>query len=218
MNCIKCCQRPAWHLSDGRLAFQSPRARGVAPADSAGRVDAPPGMLEAYADMVSRVPDLGQPPSLEFYDDLHGVGGLFIADAWTIAIGIRDIEDITTVVLSEHFAEVAQITNELSPGRGDSPATVWSVMKAAGMGRCVAHELGHAVIFRGWSNPFAPDQEAGADYYAGRFDAARGADWRLGEMFFHAIGCVGTSCRHPSPDGRSHAYIRGYRQQSPRAA
>lgn len=74
----------------------------------------------------------------------------------------------------------------------------------------MAHELGHAAIYRGAHNPYAPDGEAGADYYAGRLDAHRNMNTELGAMFFFSIGCIGDSCTHPEPNVRAAAYRRGY--------
>jgi hypothetical protein len=77
----------------------------------------------------------------------------------------------------------------------------------------MAHELGHAMIAQGWRNPFFPDAEAGADYYAGKLDAARRHDWRIGSLIFQHIGCVGRTCAHPTPAARRDAYQRGYGEQ-----
>lgn len=217
LHCQKGCHRRGRRYSDGVLAFEGALASREGSSNTAHRVAAPPGMEKAYHEMVALVADFGQAPTLEFYDDLHGVGGLFIPDEWVIAIGVKDIEDIADSVLSARSVEVTRIATELSPRIGHSPNAVRNLMIAAGMGRCAAHELGHAVIFKGWINPFAPDGEAGADYYAGRFDAARGADRRLGEMFFRAIGCIGPTCDHPAPETRSKAYLVGYREQQQRA-
>jgi len=90
------------------------------------------------------------------------------------------------------------------------PGTLFAFAIDVATRRCIAHELGHAMISRGASNPYAPDDEAGADYYAGGFDAARNKNRDLGELFFHAIGCVGSSCTHPAPDVRAAAYRAGY--------
>lgn len=216
LHCPKGCHRRGQRLPGGVLAFQSGSAKGSGMSGTARLVAIPHGIETAYAEMVRLLENFGRAPSLEFYDYLHGVGGLFIPDDWVIAIGVKDIEDVADAVLSTRREEVSRIMNELSPGRGNAPNFVRKLLIASGMGRCVAHELGHAVIFRGWHHPFDPDGEAGADYYAGKFDAARGADWRLGEMFFRAIGCTGPTCDHPTPDGRSNAYLVGYREQSRR--
>jgi hypothetical protein len=74
----------------------------------------------------------------------------------------------------------------------------------------MAHELGHALIFTGAANPCAPDGEAGADYYAGKFDAAGGRSPDLGALFFWSIGCAGDFCDHPSPDIRAAACRAGF--------
>jgi hypothetical protein len=212
-----CCRQSRRHGADA-LAFETVGAWGESSAATARRVATPPEMQKAYSAMASKLRDFGRPPTLEFYDDLHGVGGLFIPGDWVIAIGRKDMADIVERVLSTRWAEVARVAQEVAAAKGFAITDVRKVMLGAAMGRCIAHELGHAAIHRGWHNPFAPDGEAGADYYAGRLDAARGNDWRLGEMFFRAIGCVGPSCSHPSPQGRSNAYVTGYREQTQRAA
>ncbi len=218
LHCKKGCHRQGRRYPGGILAFESTFTKSGGATSTAHRVAAPPGMETAYHQMVALLPDFGRAPSLEFYDDLHGVGGLFMPADWAIAIGVKDIEGIADSVLNTRRSELTRIVVELFPSTWNLPRTVRNLTIAAGMGRCAAHELGHAVIYKGWNNPFAPDQEAGADYYAGRFDAARRADLRLGEMFFRAIGCTGPTCDHPTPDIRSRAYVMGYRDQSQRAA
>lgn len=170
-------------------------------------------MGQAYADMVSKVRIRFSAPQLEFYDDLRGVGGLFIADAWSIAVGQKDIEAIVDRLLATRYKDVAQVVYQLGQAKGVNVSAVRTVLLDSAMARCIAHELGHALIHVGCHNPYAPDGEAGADYYAGRLDAARGIDWQLGEMFFRAIGCVGPTCTHPSPQGRSSAYCDGFNEQ-----
>jgi hypothetical protein len=163
--------------------------------------------------MVSRIPGLARPPELEFYDDLHGVGGLFIADQWVIAVGQADMERIVENLIATRPTDVARVVQDIAAAQGAPINSVRKVLLGGAMGRCIAHELGHALIFRGYVNPYAPDEEAGADHYAGRLDAARGKGGRLGEMFFRAIGCVGPTCHHPSPQGRVVAYSSGYHAQ-----
>jgi len=168
--------------------------------------------------MVAKVRALGTPPALEVYDDLHGVGGLFIPAHWVIAVGLKDITDVSDQILATRRDEVAFISNDLARTRGLRVDDLRRLLTVSGLVRCIAHELGHALIYRGWVNPFALDGEAGADYYAGQIDASRGTDWRLGEMFFRAIGCRGPTCDHPSPEGRSNAYVTGYDNLPFRAA
>jgi len=199
------------------LLFEATVANGWPAQKVANRVSTPFGMANAYTDMVSKIPGFS-PPTLEFYDDLHGVGGLFLADQWVIAIGVRDMEEIADHVFATRWAEVVQIVAQLAREQGMVVRDVRQVMIGMGMERCISHELGHSLISCGWHNPFAPDQEAGADFYAGKLDAARGQSWRLGEMIFRAIGCTGPTCDHPTPDGRSQAYVAGYNEQSSSAA
>ena len=212
LPCQKGCQRRTGRYGKS-LAFELANAYGQNTTGTANRVAAPPAMADAYAAMIAKVPTLGVAPTIEFYDSLHGVGGLFIPGEWVIAIGVQDIEEIADRVLANQWSEVAEIATELARSRGLSTADTRRVMIAAGLGRCIAHELGHALIQRGWYHPFGRDAEAGADYFAGKLDAARGNDARLGELFFREIGCTGASCDHPSPDGRATAYLTGYVEQ-----
>ena len=57
------------------------------------------------------------------------------------------------------------------------------------------------------------DDEAGADFYAGKLDASMGRSRDLGAMFFFAIGCTGISCSHPAPELRASAYLAGHDAQ-----
>lgn len=208
MSCPKGCNHATFRIPGGGLAFGSGGSyRG------ARRVATPRGFAAAYADMCSRVPLLAPPPQLEFFDDLHDMGGLFIGGEWVVAVGLGDAKRIARRLLGVHGAALAEISKQLGFANGFSVKSVGDVILGAVVGRIMAHELGHALIFRGWENPFGADGEAGADYYAARLDAARGKDWRLGQVIFHSIGCTGASCTHPSPDGRASAYAHGYRVQ-----
>jgi hypothetical protein len=211
--CARGCRRSTRRERGNALAFEMASASGQRTTGVARRIPVPKEIVQAYTDMVSRVPDLARPPELEFYDDLHGVGGLFIADHWVIAVGQADMERIVENLIATQPASVARVVQDTAAAQGAPINSVRKVLLGGVMGRCIAHELGHALIFRGYVNPYAPDEEAGADYYAGRLDAARGKGGRLGEMFFRAIGCVGPSCHHPSPQGRVVAYSSGYHAQ-----
>jgi hypothetical protein len=152
------------------------------------------------------------PPVLEFYDDLHGAGGMFIPADWAILVGVADMRRIAADVVRVSGHRVAEIMAG-STGRRPTAQEVLGFTAEAATRRCMAHELGHALLSRGANNPYAPDDEAGADYYAGRLDAARDKNLEFGEMFFHAIGCVGPTCDHPPPDMRAAAYRAGYLDQ-----
>lgn len=212
-ECSRGCLRHSVRVSRTSLAFDAVAGRSARGQKTANRIATPSFAAHAYAEMVRQLRNFGRAPVLEFYETLHGVGGLFIADQWVIAVGLRDIQEIADRVLSNHWYEVAKIAQSLAARQNSVVKDVRSVMIGAGIGRCIAHELGHAVLYRGWRNPFHPDEEAGADYYAGRLDAARGTNWQLGEMFFRAIGCVGPTCNHPTPADRSNAYVTGYEEQ-----
>ncbi|HVY31038.1 MAG TPA: hypothetical protein VHB79_30995 [Polyangiaceae bacterium] len=218
ISCPKGCTRRAWRIAPHVLAIEPAGLMRRGSASRATRIATPHGIGDAYAQMVSKVRHLGTAPALEVYDDLHGVGGLFIPDNWVIAVGLKDIADISDRILSTRHDDVAAIARDLARTKGPRVDDLRGLLIVSGMVRCVGHELGHALIHRGWVNPFSPDGEAGADYYAGQIDAARGTDWRLGEMFFRAIGCRGPTCSHPSPENRSTAYMTGYENMRFRAA
>lgn len=218
LHCPKGCLRRSRCLSDGSRVIESIDTAGNPAQDVARGVRTPSAISRAYGQMTSRVRSLEHAPKLEFYDNLHGVGGLFIPDQWVIAVGVQDIGEIADRLLAERGPEIEQIANELGMAKRVRVTDARQLVVVAGTCRCIAHELGHAILFRGEVNPFYPDEEAGADYYAGKIDAARRTDWRLGEMFFSAIGCRGPSCSHPSPEERAGAYLAGYREQMPGAA
>lgn len=212
--CPKGCRQHARRVGTS-LALHEASGRGT----TAVRVATRPSMTAAYAQMLAQIPSLRPAPALEFYDDLHGVGGLFIPTAWVIAVGVKDMERLVDNLLATRHDEVVAIAHELAQASGTRPSSVRELLIGAAMGRCMSHELGHALIFRGWPNPYRPDEEAGADYYAGKLDAARGRDWRIGALFFAEIGCIGPTCTHPTPHERRNAYTYGYNEQlSPRAA
>jgi hypothetical protein len=214
LQCPKGCERIVARLHDGSARFYGVRAPGFIEAKDSHRVRPPTGIAEEYTAMVALTSLARQPPVLEFYDDLHDVGGIFTGTDWAILVGVGDMQRIASRVLAHGYrhAERAYMTRYrgiLRPGQ----QAVFNFVVQAATARCMAHELGHAIIRTGAANPFTPDDEAGADYYAGRLDAARGRDRALGEMFFWSIGCTGPSCNHPSPDMRAAAYRAGYDAQ-----
>lgn len=213
VSCPKGCLRHVSRPRTGTVAFYGLNAVGELDALAATRVSMRAAMAAEYEDMVSRTRLGRPPPTLEFYDDLHGVGGLFIGDQWAILIGERDMERIARNVIRQWPQHVARLYMNGNGGQRGTPQAVLAFAVTAATRRCIAHELGHALIYRGGANPYHPDAEAGADYYAGRLDAARGRHRLLGEMFFYSIGCIGDSCTHPSPPNRAAAYGAGYQQQ-----
>jgi hypothetical protein len=212
-SCSHGCCRPARRERGDALSFDMSSASGQRTRGLARRIPVPKEMTQAYTDMVSRLPGLIKAPTLEFYDDLQGFGGLFISDSWVIAVGQSDMERIVETLIATRPADVDRVIRDIAAAQSAPINSVRKVLLGGAMGRCMAHELGHSLIFLGYMNPYAPDEEAGADYYAGRLDAARGRGGRLGEMFFRAIGCVGSMCHHPSPHGRVTAYSSGYYAQ-----
>lgn len=206
MSCVKGCVHSVVRDGAGRLGF-----RAGADGHFARLLDAPKEWRQAYADMVARL-SLPSAPTLEFFDTLHGVGGMFIPGDWAIAIGIADAKAITELLFTQHAAELVAYAKSLGAQRQVTVAHPYNVILGGVVGRIMAHELGHAVLFCGGVNPEG-DEEAGADYYAARIDAARGKDEGLGVAIFHSIGCTGSSCTHPSPEVRAGAYVHGYRDQ-----
>lgn len=138
---------------------------------------------------------------------------MFVPGSDAILIGIQDQRDIAARVISQWPVELTEIYIQSNHGRRPSPQQLLDFALKAAIRRCMAHEIGHALLHAGYPNPFAPDEEAGADYYAGKFDAARNLRQDLGEMFFFSIGCVGPTCDHPAPHARAHAYRAGYEDQ-----
>ncbi|MFY0584344.1 hypothetical protein ACN28S_67565 [Cystobacter fuscus] len=215
---MKGCHRSTRRFANGALFFEAAGTHSVPATRTSTRIATPAPMEEAYTEMLTRVPNLRPAPTLEFYDDLHGFGGLFMAEPWVVAVGQKDIETIADQLLSTRHLEVARVARELGAARNVNVTSIRTVLLGSAMARCIAHELGHAMLYCGFHNPYAPDEEAGADYYAGRLDASRRIDWRLGEMFFRSIGCVGPTCTHPTPANRSSAYVTGYNEQYSKAA
>jgi hypothetical protein len=167
-------------------------------------------MADEYAAITQLTPLARTPPAVEFYSDLHDVGGMFSSNDWVILVGVGDMLRIASKVLASWYRAAEAVCMAVNRGQRPSRPTLLQFVMGAATVRCMAHELGHALIASGMVNPYAPDPEAGADYYAGRLDAARGRNRQLGEMFFWSIGCIGPSCTHPRPDVRAGAYAAGY--------
>jgi hypothetical protein len=208
--CPKGCECDVTRFPSGAAALESCGCNGLVEARVSVRVQPPPGMAEEYAAMTQLTPLAQTPPGVDFYSDLHDVGGIFSGNDWVILVGVGDMLRIASTVLQswQHAAEAVCMAS--NGGQRPSRPALFRFVVGAATVRCMAHELGHALIARGMANPYAPDGEAGADYYAGRLDAARGRNRQLGEMFFWSIGCVGPSCTHPRPDVRAGAYGAGY--------
>jgi hypothetical protein len=209
--CPMGCERDVTRFATGAASFKRCGCNGFAEQKVSVRVQPPPGMAEEYAAMTQLTPLAQSPPAVEFYSDLHGVGGIFSGNDWGILVGVGDMLRAADKVLANWYpAAEAVCMGAGSRGQRPSRPALFQFVMAAATVRCMAHELGHALITSGMANPYEPDGEAGADYYAGRLDAARGRNRQLGEMFFWSIGCVGPSCVHPRPDVRAAAYGAGY--------
>jgi hypothetical protein len=212
LQCTTGCQQRVARFHDGRVAFHGVGVHGFADQKSAARVAAPQGLAEEYAAMIRRTALHANPPSLEFYDDLQDVGGMFVGIEWLILIGVRDMLRLAGKVLRQWSPQVAAIYGART-GIHPTAEGLHAIAVRTVAVRCMAHELGHALIFAGAANPCEPDGEAGADYYAGRFDAAGGRSPQLGALLFWSIGCAGDVCDHPSPNIRAAAYRAGFDAQ-----
>jgi hypothetical protein len=211
LNCAKGGHRHLTKFPDG-VSFHGVGTHGLAEQRSAFRVPAPPATADEYAAMIQRTPLRDHPPGLEFYDDLDNVGGMFVGPDWVIMLGLADMQRLTCKVLTQWSPQVAAIYRSRSGATPNAHALYAFAVHSATL-RCLAHELGHALITAGSPNPFAPDGEAGADFYAGRFDAEMGRSPELGALFFLSIGCTGGSCHHPSPSIRATAHRAGFDAQ-----
>lgn len=180
---------------------------------SARQVPAIPAFERAYREMADAVASV-RVPRLKFYDDLHDMGGLFVAADWVICLGIADMYRIADGVIASNRLLVEREVRKMATRAGVPTPDLRNVVFGAAAGRCLGHELGHALLSLGYSNPYDPDEEAGADYYAGKFDSVRGKSPELGAAFFAEIGCTGSRCTHPAPLKRAQAYLRGHRDQS----
>lgn len=209
-HCLKGCNSRRLHrLNEHRLALLSDQA---SERTIANRVGMSLELSREYAAQVAHT-SLKPPPTFELYDNLRGVGGLFIGDQWAIVVGVDDMRQIAAAML-QNWGRRLHALCLAETGRWPQATDLnnWLVWEATK--RCIAHELGHALIFSGANNPYYADHEAGADYYAGRLGAARGHSLEIGKMFFEAIGCVGDFCIHPDPASRAAAYERGYVAQA----
>ena len=212
--CPKGCARRVARYTNGIISFTGLSGYGAPVNKQAMPIVVPTSMRSDFDDMVGRTVLSSSPPSLEFFDDLHGAGGMFVPGDWAILIGMKDQRDIALNVVSTWPRQVAALYARSNAGMRPTPANLLDFATDAAIRRCMAHEIGHALLASGLPNPFAPDEEAGADYYAGRFDAARAKNRALGEMFFYSIGCTGPSCTHPEPAMRAEAYRTGYDEQA----
>lgn len=211
-RCVKGCKRGAIRSSAGTVLFLGPNHVGHDEQKTAVRVQISDALRKNFATMV-QFTELKHAPVLEFYNGLHGVGGMFLADQWAILIGVQDQQQIARQLVSRWPEELKRIYAGANGGQIPTIAGLLIWTTNAAIRRCMAHELGHALIAAGYQNPYPLDEEAAADHYAGKLDAVRGMNPDLGRMFFHTIGCIGPACGHPEPMERAEAYQRGYDEQ-----
>lgn len=209
MPCQKGCCRQLARFRNGTLRYMAPAWHGGAETREARRIAVPGPLVAEFRALVACTTLKHDPPTFELYDSLGGVGGLFSFDNWVVMVGFADMQEIATRLISENRDELLRIFI-VAHGRFPERGELNTYVRGAAIRRCVAHELGHALIANGADNPFGRDEEAGADYYAGQLDHARGRNPRLGELFFSDIGCEGATCTHPTPAKREYAYRRGF--------
>lgn len=141
----------------------------------------------------------------------RGRGGFFLAPN-LIVLGLDDAVAIAEHIREEHADQIAAISLDHMLRHGWTSEPDFSFLVYSAMGRLLAHELGHALRYRGWWAPFT-DEEANADYLAGFLDSRRGKDPLLGSMVFFSIGCNFPGCDHPPSGVRSAAYEMGYEDE-----
>lgn len=147
-------------------------------------------------------------PRMEFVRSLGGFGGAYLAGL--ILVGVEDARELAQNIWAKHKDFLKRRMLALCGKKKSQRCQPGRLFQAAVQGRMLAHELGHAMRdFVETPTPF-DNEEAAADYLAGKLDALRGEDWRRGRLIFYSIGCEGLFCTHPTPCGRAHAYVSGY--------
>lgn len=171
------------------------------------RTRVPAAIGKAFKEMVW-LSGLACSPRLEFVRSLLGYGGAYLVGL--ILLGVEDAREIAQNIWTKHKDFLTRRMLELCGKKKSQRCQPGRLFQAAVQGRVLAHELGHAMRnFLGTSTPF-DNEEAAADYLAGKLDALRGENWRVGRVIFYSIGCEGLFCTHPTPCGRAHAYVTGY--------
>lgn len=76
----------------------------------------------------------------------------------------------------------------------------------------LAHEVGHFVLddFPGSASPELVDAELRADAFAGWLAALAGDEPAVGSLVAGLLGCRHSKCSHPTPEGRTLAYLSGH--------
>jgi hypothetical protein len=141
-----------------------------------------------------------------------GALGFFVPGL--IALGERDLRQLAQrIFMGPGFSRVDRQTGQLLCLLGTvvlDPEQLYRFVR----GRILRHEFGHAAFHEsGIVVPYGDDEEASADYFAGQLDAVDGANYALGELIFHAIGCREEICTHPRPPERAGAYVYGYQDR-----
>src|SRR5260221_9607385 len=138
--CPKGCSRPVLRFAHGgSIAFSGSNARGFAEQKRASRIPLPGGTREDFDAMVGLTQLRATPPALELFDDLHGVGGLFVADQWAILVGLQDQVSIAANVLQRWPHESRRIYAQANCGRQPTPKQLFDVTLEAAVHRCMAH-------------------------------------------------------------------------------
>lgn len=199
----KCIRRSDfWHVTPGEVVLLE-----GAEETHFDRAQVPSEIANAFQKMWE-LAGFSCPPRLEFVRTLHGTGGLYVNGL--IVVGIADAEEIARSIWTEWGDRVKERARQICQNPWLSSTEVYEFVRVAVQGRIVAHELGHAMRDDlAEPTPF-DDEEAAADFLAGKLDALRGKDRELGSLIFYAIGCEGLLCTHATPCGRAHAYVTGY--------
>ena len=170
-------------------------------------VQTPDVLAAAYREMLGVVP-LASAPRLAVVASAHGAGGMF--SPGLIVVGKKDVLALVDQLVVDYDYELRRT---VKPTVWLRPHIVVRALRRMVSTRVVAHELGHALVHAGFRTPYPHEEEAAADYLAGRMDAACGRRTDLARLLFHAIGCSGARCTHPEPDQRVAAYECGYGDQ-----
>jgi hypothetical protein len=212
-HCPKGCIRRIARHGDASISFWGARPDSGEEQQLSRLIPTPPRLQAEFDDAAGRTGLRSEVAELEVYDDLHGAGGMFDAGPWVVLVGARDVDDAGRMVVERWTKDLLKLYANGNGGARATPEELLAYAVEAAMRRYIAHGIGHALIAMGNPNPYQPDEEAGADYYAGKLDAARGRSRALGELVFHSIGCADPSCGHPSPTARVAAYGAGYDAQ-----
>jgi hypothetical protein len=213
-RCPRGCVRRIARHSDGAITFSLDyTADGAAEQKLSRLIPAPARVRVEFDEAVGRAGLRNEVTDLEVYDDLHGARGMFDAGPWVVLLGSRDVYAVGRTVAERWAKELTTLYANGNGGARASPEELLAYAVEAATRRYIAHEIGHALIAMGNPNPYQPDEEAGADYYAGKLDGGRGRSRALGEVIFHSIGCADPSCGHPSSSTRVRAYGAGYDAQ-----